>query len=33
MTVFETGDITLLDGIIAPDFVNHTGGGQVDWIT
>ncbi|MAZ28719.1 MAG: hypothetical protein CL868_16780 [Cytophagaceae bacterium] len=29
MTVFETGDITLLDGIIDPDFVNHTGGGQV----
>ena len=29
MKVFETGNVQMLDAIIAPDFVNHTGSDKV----
>jgi predicted SnoaL-like aldol condensation-catalyzing enzyme len=28
LKAFETGDVTQLDNIIAPDFINHAGGDQ-----
>ena len=28
LKVFESGDVTPLDGIISPDFINHTAGGD-----